>query len=191
MRINISILFIIIILISFTNTGFASVIEIEGDLVSRIYMADVDESTRYNFSPGITVEQNYLFNFTNKNTGYMLTGIDYHFFKMENSNASMQYHQFGLIVSYYFNKIFSSYKLKQLYPYVRFHTGYNLTELSTTASNYSKELKGNYFLGAGPGFGYNIGKGFHFRAGYMFDVHFFEDGFVFINCINMSIAYLF
>lgn len=170
------------------NLG-AEIISIETTAVTRTFFGSVDNSTKHDFSLALAVEQNYLFNFKNE-LGTVLTGIDYNYFKMKNNYSSMRFDQIGLLGSFYFDNNFGVNKLKneKIIPFVRVHTGYVKTKLDSDSMNVDKSNKHHLFAGAGLGLGYKIFKNIFFKTFYLGDVHFLQNGRIYIHSINTSIS---
>ncbi|MCP4133499.1 MAG: hypothetical protein GY754_21195 [bacterium] len=181
--------FIGIVIIGAPQAASASTIEVEADSVLRSYSGDV-ESARYNLLAGVVVQQDMLFGYSNKGLGRLLTGLDFHYFIMENENASMLFFQLGAVGSFYFDNLYGRPGTVP-YPLIRLHGGINFTSLSSGASNIDTGAGMNAFAGIGAGFGMKLISGLHFRSLYFFDTHFFKDGFLLIHSFTMGLAYRF
>jgi len=172
----------------------AETVELESDAVMRSFKGDAGPLTRLNFSGGTTVQQSLFPRLFNNKVGFVMTGFDFHYFEMNNDNASMQCYQAGLIFSFYFSNIFNAAKdrsMRSLFPLIRLHGGYSRAEINSEALGIRLNGGNNQFLGAGAGLGIMIYKGLNIKTVYMFDTHFFTDGYIFIHSLSIACAYQF
>jgi len=183
---RLKIFFLLIILqLSYIKKLYSYNYDYEVNTTSRSFSGDVSKTTKYDFSFGITFQQNYFFNFLKYKNGYMVSGFDFNYFKMQNDNTRMNFYQTGLVTSFFFN----INKKSNVYQFIRLHGGYNLTTLNSETSNTSTDSGSNLFAGLGFGFGHKFTKYMDIRTFYFFDTHFFQDGYVYINSLNIALVY--
>ena len=190
---NFFILLFLLVLCFNNNLLYASsVVELEINSSMRLFIGDVEDSTKFDFSGGAMIQQSLFPKVNHKKVGFLLWGLDFNYFVMKNANASMKFFQLGLVGSFYFNNIYyKKTRRSKFYPHplLRFHSGYNRAEMSSSSKNFFVQSGNHPFLGVGAGFVFPVYKGLNMKAIYLFDTHFFQDGYVFIHSFNITVAY--
>ncbi len=179
------------IIFSIYSNSYGSVYRSELNLSTRSFFGAVDEPVNYDFSLGLNFEQNRYLGYSFKKFGNVLTGFDFQYFNMSNAKANIEFYQPAVLSSFYLNDFFSNKDLKKIIPFLRVRVGISFTDFETEVDNIENDSGLNIFYGIGTGFDFEIYKKTYLKVYYMFDNYFFIDGLLFINSLNIAVAYSF